>query len=68
MAEGFYVDAQTRIERFVPDPAAPVHAAAWIAHDPARTDSIVELLMRMAVHAQHGHIEEGVRMLVDEGA
>ena len=68
LSESLYVDDQSRIERLVLDPAAPVHVAARIAHNSARTDAIVELLMGVTVDPEHRHIEEGIWKLGDEGA
>ena len=66
--EVWHIDDQTRIERLVLNPAAPVHLAARVAHDAARPDSIVALLMRVAVDPEHGHIKESIRKLADAPA
>lgn len=65
---GLQFDDQTRIERLVLDPSTPVHVAARVAYDPARTEPIVEPLMCVAVNPEHWYIEESFRQLVDEGA
>jgi hypothetical protein len=68
MAEEFHVDDQGRIGRLVLDPAALVHIAVRIAHNAAGTDPIVELLMRMPMHPEHGYLKECIRKFSDEGA